>query len=187
MTEPSMMSPPLHVRYVPHAVSAADDVVVALLAAIRWERRMKSRATASFGRPYNYSGQVYPEAAMPDVVAAVAARAATLAGHPYDNCLCNLYETGADSMGFHHDSYDELAEGSSIAIASFGATRSLVFRTKDRAHTQAFALEHGSILLMDAVTQERWVHALPRARSASLRISLTFRRFRASPASASSP
>jgi alkylated DNA repair dioxygenase AlkB len=123
-------------RYLPGAIADAD-ASFAHLADIAWDDRMRARRTASFGQPYNYSGQVYAAAPMPPIVAAIAGRAAALAGHPYDSCLLNLYETGDHTMGFHHDSYDLLVETSWIAICSLGATRAIVFRSVDRrAHHQ---------------------------------------------------
>jgi alkylated DNA repair dioxygenase AlkB len=80
-------------------------------------------------------------------------------------------------MGFHQDSYGGLVPGSAIAIVSLGATRRLAFRSLDRTHRENLALEHGSLLLMTAVTQRGWTHAGPRESSASCRISLTFRHF----------
>ena len=142
---------------------------------------MRARRTASFGTPYNYSGQAYAAAPMPELVAAIAALAAGLARHPFNNCLCNLYETGQNTMGFHSDSYADLVSDSSIAIVSLGAARSIVFRSIDRTQRATYLLEPGSILLMDRGTQAEWEHAIPRAPGAGRRLSLTFRQF-ASPA-----
>jgi len=167
------------VRYVPHAVPDPDAALAWLVAETPWLDTMRARRTASFGRAYNYSGQTYPSAPMPSVVRAIADHAATLAGHVFDNCLCNLYTTGRNTMGFHVDSYDELDPSGFIAIASLGATRTLVFRSSDRARHASYPLDHGSILLMDRATQLAWQHAVLREPNAGRRISLTFRQFRA--------
>ena len=79
------------------------------------------------------------------------------------------------TMGFHCDSYEGLVPSSLIAIASLGATRTLVFRSTDRARLVAVPLEHGSILLMNETTQREWQHAVKREPDAGLRVSLTFR------------
>jgi hypothetical protein len=134
-----------------------------------------ARKTASYGLPYNYSGQTYPACEMPPVIASISALAAELAAHPFNNCLCNLYETGRNTMGFHCDSYEGLAPSSLIAIASLGATRTLVFRSKDRARVVDVPLWHGSILLMNETTQREWQLAVRREPDAGLRVSLTFR------------
>lgn len=173
-----MTAPVPDVRYLPDAVPDADLLLRRLQREIMWDRRMHARRTASFGTPYNYSGQSYDVLPMPRLIAEIASRATAYAGHPFDNCLANLYETGRNTMGFHRDSYDELEPASLIAIASFGATRALVFRSADRQHREAFRLAHGSILLMTEHTQRDWQHAVPRDDTAGLRISLTFRRFR---------
>lgn len=164
----------LEIRYIAAALPDADAALSFMTREVRWFETMRSRKTASFGRPYNYSGQTYAACEMPAAIAAIEARAAELAAHPFTNCLCNLYETGDNTMGFHADSYEGLVPSSLIAIASLGATRTLVFRGRDGTH-RAVALEHGSILLMDEPTQRAWQHAVKREPAAGLRVSLTFR------------
>lgn len=100
-----MTAPALDILYVAAALPAADADLAYLTAEVDWIDHMRARQTASFGAPYNYSGQQYPACAMPPVIAAIAERAAALAGHPFNNCLCNRYETGSNTMGFHSDSY----------------------------------------------------------------------------------
>ena len=170
-----MTAPLLDLRYVPHALPDADAALAYLVDEVAWLDQMRARRTASFGLPYNYSGQRYEACAMPPVIAAIAERAGELAGHAFTNCLCNRYETGANTMGFHYDSYDGLVDGSAIAIASFGATRTLVFRSTDQQHRAEYVLEHGSILVMSAATQRTWMHAVQRSPGAGRRISATFR------------
>lgn len=170
-----MTAPVLDIHYVRDAVPTADADFAFLTSQISWRDSMHARQTASFGLPYNYSGQAYPVCAMPPVIAAIAERAASLARHPYNNCLCNRYATGANTMGFHADSYEGLVESSQIAIASFGAARKLVFRSVDKVHRTEIVLEHGSILLMTRATQLAWRHAVPRDAAAGCRISATFR------------
>lgn len=170
-----MTAPILDVRYFAAALPTADVDLAYLTTQVAWRDDMRARRTASFGLPYNYSGQHYDACPMPPPIAAIAERVAGLAGHPVTNCLCNRYDTGDNTMGFHRDSYVGLAPTSAIAIASLGATRALVFRAADPRHRTQLALEHGSILLMSPATQRDWMHAVPRAPRAGLRISLTFR------------
>ena len=166
------------VRYFPTAIPDADAALARLGDEIVWRHEMRARCTASFGKPYNYSGQQYPEAPMPPMIGRIAEVAAAIAGHSFNNCLCNLYETGQHRMGFHADSYDALDAASWVAIASLGAARTLLFRSRDRAREVSYALGHGSILLMNRETQLDWLHAVPPEPQAERRISLTFRRFR---------
>jgi len=165
------------VRYFAPAISDPDAALAGLDREVRWNRTMRARATASFGRPYNYSGQSYPAVAMPPTVRSICDEVASYAGHDFNNCLCNLYDTGLNTMGFHRDSYEELEPSSWIAIVSIGAPRPLVFRGRDRALRASYTLEHGSLLLMDRATQDAWEHAVPRDPRAGRRISLTFRQF----------
>lgn len=182
-----MSAPLLDVRYVPRALPGADADLGYLVTEVAWVDRMRARRTASFGAPYNYSGQHYADCPMPPPIAAIARRAAELAGHPFTNCLCNHYDSGMNTMGFHRDSYDGLVATSSIAIASFGATRTLVFRSLDQRHREEIALEHGSILLMRPEVQVSWLHAVPRDPRAGRRISATFRWIASSDTGGDSP
>lgn len=168
-------TPTLDIHYVAAVLPSADADLAHLTAEVDWLDHMHARQTASFGAPYNYSGQQYPACALSPVIAAIAERAAALAGHPFNNCLCNRYETGSNTMGFHSDSYEGLVPSSRIAIASFGAARKLVFRSIDKLHRTEVVLEHGSILLMTRATQTAWRHAILRDATAGRRISTTFR------------
>jgi alkylated DNA repair dioxygenase AlkB len=174
-------APSLDSHYIPDAIPTADADFAYLTSDIAWLDGMRARQTASFGLPYNYSGQSYPTQPMPAVIAAIAERARVMAGHSFNNCLCNRYETGAHTMGFHSDSYEGLVESSRIAIASFGTARTLVFRTKDQLHRAEITLEHGSILLMTRATQLAWRHAIPRASTDGCRVSVTLRRIATRP------
>lgn len=174
-----MVPPPLDISH--HAGALADpdaDAVLAfMLADVAWDERMRARRTASFGVPYNYAGQRYDTVPMPPQITAIADCARAHSGHAFNNCLANLYETGDNTMGFHQDSYDGLDPGSTVAIFSLGAARRLVFRSLDRNHRTELILEHGSLLLMTAMTQRGWAHAVPRSPTPGCRISLTFRLF----------
>ncbi len=88
------------IRYIAAALSNADDALLFVTREISWTGTMRARKTASFGRPYNVSGQSYPACEMPPTIASISAVAGALAGHPFDNCLCNLYETGRNTMAF---------------------------------------------------------------------------------------
>lgn len=174
--------PPLDLRHLPAALPDPDTDLAHVMDKVTWDERMRARRTASFGVPYNYAGQRYAAAQMPAPIATIAALCGKHAGHPFNNCLANLYETGQNTMGFHQDSYDGLVPHSSIAIVSLGAARRLVFRSLDRDHHHELTLEHGSLLLMTALTQRGWSHAVPRDETAGRRVSLTFRYFEPSPA-----
>ena len=173
--EPLVTAPTLDILYVARAIPSADADLAYLTSQVAWRDDLRARQTASFGRPYNYSGQQYPACAMPPTIAALGARAAALVGHLFNNCLCNRYESGINTMGFHADSYEGLVPSSQIAIASFGAARTLTFRSTDKLHRSELRLDHGSILVMTRATQLAWTHAIRPAPAAGRRISATFR------------
>jgi alkylated DNA repair dioxygenase AlkB len=137
---------------------------------------MRARRTASFGRPYDYSGMTYPEAPWPDWLASLRERVSQAVGHPLNNGLANHYADGEATMGFHADNMVGLAAGSRVAIVSLGAERTLRFRhQRDRSVVVDQRLAPGSLLHMGADVQAEWHHAVPAAPGAGPRISLTFR------------
>lgn len=164
------------IAYSPGFVAEPDALFARLRAETAWDTRMKARLTASWGVPYDYSQLTYAEAPFPPALEALRARVAARVGHPVTNCLANLYEDGTRTMGWHSDSEEAIAAGSSIAIVSLGAVRTLEFReTGSKEVARAYPLEPGSLLVMAPGVQQRWQHRVPRSEGAGARISLTFR------------
>lgn len=160
---------------------AHAELFAELLATVDWDTRMKARQTASYGAPYDYSQLTYPRRPMhPALVPTLAAVRETVGFEP-DNCLLNYYVDGESSMGFHADAREDLEPGTGVVILSLGSPRSLVFRRKQaREHVVEFRLQPGSLVLMPAAMQDEWQHAIPREPGAGARISVTFRKLRAS-------
>jgi alkylated DNA repair dioxygenase AlkB len=97
-------------------------------------------------------------------------------GETFNSCLLNLYHDGSEGMGWHSDDEPELKKDGAIASVSFGAARKFSFKHKQDADKAALLLEHGSLLLMKAPTQQYWLHQIPPAKSiAAPRVNLTFR------------
>ncbi|MFC4160529.1 alpha-ketoglutarate-dependent dioxygenase AlkB family protein [Chitinimonas lacunae] len=173
-----MTPPPL--EYVPAFVADPQPLLQTLCDSVDWDRRLRARLTASFGRAYGYSGIDYPDVPLPPRLADLAARLAQRLGFLPDNCLLNYYPNGAASMGFHYDDTALLAPDSGIAVLSLGAVRTLRFRPR---HQRGAAgpdfpcrLENGSLLFMSAALQADWLHGLPAEADCGPRLSLTFRK-----------
>ena len=99
----------------------------------------------------------------------------------FNSVLANAYRYGRDSMGWHSDDERELGRNPVIASLSLGAVRRFLLRSKQvdagtRRASLALALGHGSLLIMQGDSQQRFQHSLPRSRQAAgLRINLTYR------------
>ena len=112
-------------------------------------------------------------------------------GFLYDSCNINFYRDGKDHIGWHSDDRCEGLWQYPIASISFGASRD--FQTcpylgngkwKRRFHKHfgtpdsPVTLEHGSLVVMPAGSQEFYVHRLKKAtkeQGDGARINLTFR------------
>jgi alkylated DNA repair dioxygenase AlkB len=94
----------------------------------------------------------------------------------YNNVLLNLYDTGDVGVGWHADE-ESLEEDSSIASVSLGAERRFDFRHRETKEKVSIVLEHGSLLVMQGVLQNYWLHQLAKCKHVRHpRINLTFRR-----------
>lgn len=153
------------------------DVFAQLMGSVAWDERMRSRKTASFGVPYNYSGIDYPPAPFPSQLERLRGRVEAALGWAPNNCLLNLYENGGAKMGMHADMVEQLEPGTGIAIVSLGATRELLFQANGGSETFAYPMYGGSMLVMPLSLQANWRHAVPASDVRLPRISATFRRF----------
>lgn len=97
-------------------------------------------------------------------------------GSTYNSCLLNLYHNGSEGMAWHSDGEKDLKQGAAIASVSFGAERRFMFKHKQSKEKVAIVLAHGSLLIMQGVTQQHWLHRLPPTVTVTEpRINLTFR------------
>lgn len=94
----------------------------------------------------------------------------------YDYCLCHIYRTGKDSLGYHSD---KEALDSDVASLSFGATRKFRFRKvgKTSGYEVEYELKNGDLLHMLPGCQRKYSHSVPsQATVTEPRINLTFRK-----------
>ena len=99
------------------------------------------------------------------------------AGVTFNSVLCNLYQDGQDSIGWHSDNEPELGTNPVVGSVSFGALRVFHFRhKKEKSLRMKVELPHGSFLLMRGPTQHNWNHQLPKTtKQVNPRINLTYR------------
>lgn len=143
---------------------------------IDWDNRMKARKTASFGVSYNYSGITYPATEMPSELTQICHLITARVGYSPNNCLMNYYLNGSSKMGFHSDSAEELLPGTGVSIISLGQERDIAYKSKiNKELVYRYQLKGGTLLYMDELVQQNWLHAIPKSLSNGERISLTFR------------
>jgi len=176
------------------ATEEAHDVFEALRGEMAWEQReivlfgrriLQPRLIAWAGDlPYRYSGQTLEPRAFTPTLRTLLARVRERSGVPFNHVLANRYRSGDDSMGLHADDEPELGRDPVVVIVSFGVTRRLVIRPrqKQRHERHDQDMGHGALLIMGGTCQRHYVHGIPRQAGAEgERISLTFRRLLRAP------
>ena len=171
----------------------ADGVLERLWRELDWSQKeiklfgrrlLQPRLVAWYGDPeavYSYSGLTLEPLPWHPLLLQLRERIQLFCGHRFNSVLANAYRDGRDSMGWHSDDERELGCNPVIASLSLGATRRFLLRPRQaepgvRRESLALAPEHGSLLLMQGESQQRFQHALPRSRQAvGLRINLTYR------------
>ncbi len=91
-----------------------------------------------------------------------------------NSIMVNVYRNGKDYCSKHADDEDLFGPNPTIASLSFGATRDFqIFENNKLLHT--YTLEDNDLIIMGPGFQERYKHAIPKSKSTSLRVNLTFR------------
>lgn len=162
-------------HFVPHHFMLFDE----LKRDINWREDMKSRKTASCGKPYNYSGIAYPETPIPDSLLPFLKKTAEITGFLPNNILINYYHEAESKMGFHSDDTSILEENTGVVILSLGSSRTMRFKEKNTGNLLDLELLPGSLLYMKDENQRTYLHAiLPSTALVAERISVTFRRMK---------
>jgi alkylated DNA repair dioxygenase AlkB len=183
------------IEYLPDFLepAEAEQCLSSLWRELAWAQReitlfgrgvMQPRLTAWYGEPeahYSYSGLAHDPLPWHPLLLELKGRVEAHTGRHFNSVLANAYRDGRDSMGWHSDDEKELGPRPVIASLSFGATRRLLLRQRNRTRGErsksiALVLEPGSLLLMKGDSQQQFQHALPRTRrDIGLRINLTYR------------
>ena len=129
------------------------------------------------GCSYTYSGmKKNPQPWTPELLL-IRSRVEETAECTFNSCLLNLYHTGEEGMGWHSDDEKELDGTAPIVSLSLGGRRKFAFRHKQDKTGISLFLDNGSLLIMQAPTQQWWQHSLLKTRTAvAPRINLTFRK-----------
>jgi hypothetical protein len=103
-------------------------------------------------------------------------------GLTFNYALANLYRDHRDYTGWHCDKAWLHEPGSTIAIVSFGATRTLTVRPLGSESTLRYPLPDSSVVLMGLPLQETHEHCIPaETEDAGPRLSITLRHIRVLP------
>jgi alkylated DNA repair dioxygenase AlkB len=95
----------------------------------------------------------------------------------FNYVLINRYDSGDQCIGFHSDDEKDLQGDSPIVGISFGSSRELTLKHKEKNITKKLVLSNGSAYCMHYPTNKKWKHAILRTKLVvGPRVSLTFRK-----------
>lgn len=172
---------------------AATVLLADLTSTIAWRQEpirmfgkevMQPRLTAWHGDAtahYQYSGLALTPQPWTPALQELRKQVEAATATRFNSVLLNLYRAGQDSMGWHADNEPELGPAPVIASVSLGATRRFRLKPRDPQRTPhepvSLDLTAGSLLVMRGLTQQHWLHAVPKtAHPVGPRINLTFRK-----------
>lgn len=96
-----------------------------------------------------------------------------------NSCNANLYEDGAQAVGWHADDeplFEATERDALIVSLSLGATRAFELRPNDApGEVTRLSLHHGDLCTMEGLTQKHYRHRVPRGPATKPRINLTWR------------
>lgn len=174
-----MNIPNPNILFIPNVIDDAHALFNTIDKNTHWDMRLSVRKTASFGVAYEYSNLFYPETIMPTWLLPVLEKIQQHCQFVPNNCLINYYQDGQDCMGFHSDDTRQMYKNTGVAIISLGAEREIVYQYKENREIEVrYLLTQGSLLYMDDLVQEKWLHAILKDESITPRISLTFRKLK---------
>jgi alkylated DNA repair dioxygenase AlkB len=125
---------------------------------------------------YSYSGITLDPRPMTPTLLEIKQRCEQAASARFNSVLVNLYRDGQDSMGLHADDEPELGVEPIIASVSFGGERNFRLRHRQSKDLQQISLATGSLLVMSGLSQECWMHDVPKTKKfVAPHINLTFR------------
>ena len=125
---------------------------------------------------YSYSGITLDPRPMTPTLLEIKRRCEEAASTQFNSVLVNLYRDGQDSMGLHADDEPELGAEPVIASVSFGGERNFRLRHRQSKELQQVSLASGSLLVMSGLSQQCWMHDVPKTKKfVEARINLTFR------------
>ena len=190
---PNLLPRDGHVWMVPDFIAStdADRLLDSLTNTLQWQQKQirmfgswldMPRLTCWYGDAgcsYTYSGLTEEPLPWTPELLQIKQMLFERAGITCNSVLANLYRDQKDSMGWHSDDEKELGPEPVIASISLGAVRRFDLRHKQEAGLQIrLPLAHGSLLVMEGVTQTFWKHQVPKepaTRVTGSRINLTFR------------
>ena len=143
----------------------------------KWQVEGNRKTAWSGEKSYSYSGKTLHRNTMhSDIVSILLDKMNSALGEKFNSILCNLYENGKCSLGWHSDDEVELGSSPTIASLSLGGERTFQLKNKNTASIHTVKLLSGSLLIMSGDTQLNYLHRVPPEKSVSKRLNITFRK-----------
>ena len=164
--------------WVDHAagwLAGADDLLAELAARLPWRPGRRLMWGNWVDEPRLHFGGTPRAIDAHPAIRAIGDALSTTYHDDLRTMFANYYRDGHDAVAWHGDRIGRLRVDPLVAIVSLGGPRRFSMRPNGGGASTTFVLHSGDLLVMGGACQHRWQHAVPRMRSASARISLTFR------------
>ena len=165
------------VDHAPGWLSGSAEVFERLVQVLDWSVRQVTMYGSRLDEPRLTAGWPGPgvDPVAGPVVEQVRQTLSGRYGQHLGSTWANLYRDGHDSVAWHGDRILRQQDRSLVAIVSLGEPRPFRLRPRGGGPSVAFDLGGGDLLVMGGTCQRTWQHAVPKARRAGPRLSVSFR------------
>ena len=161
-------------------LNGADALLAELASRLRWTAAQRPMYGQMVDEPRLGAQLKCPARGVPPAVNSMAVALGERYEQPLDWVWVNYYRDGRDSVAWHSDRIGIDPADSLVAIVSLGGPRRFLLRPRGGGTSRPFTLASGDLLVMGGACQQSWEHCVPKVASAAPRMSVTFRRTRAS-------
>lgn len=152
-----------------------DDLLERLVSSLRWTRAQRPMYGRMITEPRLGALVKAGSRSAPAPLDAMASALGRRYGVSFTAMWVNYYRDGADSVAWHGDRIGLNPADAIVAIVSLGGPRRFLLRRRGGGASRPFTLASGDLLVMGGACQRDWEHCIPKAASASPRMSVTLR------------
>lgn len=178
------LDPCCWVDYVHGFLTGGDTLFDELVAELAWSQGRRLMYGTWHDEPRLTARLDLEDAAVPSVLGRAVSVLSDYYRRRFEGLFCNYYRGPDDGVAWHADRIGRQAVDPLVAIISLGGPRRFVMRpmkpdvesgSRQARDATRWLMHSGDLLVMGGATQHHWEHAVPKAKRAPARISVTTR------------